>query len=88
MGQNRAYPSAYTYDNYVIESQFCAYLVQRWRARTAPVARFPGATALRFAVEKSKLYVLDEDGKEYETRIIRLIQRDAIDTHTHVAVGR
>ena len=86
--QTRTPPSAYTYDNYVIESQFCAYLVQRLRVRTAPVARFPGTTALRFAVEKNKVYVLDEEGKEYETRIIKLVQRDAIDTHTHVAVGR
>ncbi len=84
VSQTKTPPGAYTYDNYVIESQFCAYLVQRWRARNTPVARFPGTTTLRFAVEKNKLYVLDEEAKEYETRIIKLVQRDAIDTHTHV----
>jgi hypothetical protein len=84
VSQTKVPPSSFTYDNYVIESQFCAYLVQRSRVKTAPIARFPGTTALRFAVEKNKLYVLDEEGREYETRIVKLVQRDAIDTHQHI----
>ncbi|HEY4360886.1 MAG TPA: hypothetical protein VGN17_07955 [Bryobacteraceae bacterium] len=88
VSQTRPTANNFTYDNYVIESQFCAYLVQRWRGRTAPMAKFPGTTPLRFAVEKNKLYILDENGKEYETSIVKLVQRDAIDTHTHVAVER
>jgi hypothetical protein len=70
--------SAYTYDNYVVESPFVAYLVQRMRPKTSPPVRLPGAAALKFAVEKSKMWVLDEEGKEYETRIVKLIQKDAI----------
>src|SRR5580658_7181833 len=58
--------SPYTYDNYVIESQFCVYLVQRMRPKTSPTVRFPGAAALKFAVEKNKLWVLDEESVEYE----------------------
>jgi hypothetical protein len=80
----KTYATNSTYDNYVIESQFCAYLVQRWRPKTAPMVRFPGTTPLKFAVDKNKVYVLDEDGKEYETRIVKLVQRDAIDTHTRI----
>lgn len=71
-------PSPYTYDNYIIESQFCAYLVQRMRPKTSPAARFPGADSLKFAVEKNKLWVLDDEGREYETKVVKLIQKDAI----------
>ncbi len=70
--------SPYTYDNYIIESQFCAYLVQRMRPKTSPAARFPGTENLKFAVEKNKLWVLDEEGREYETKVVKLIQKDAI----------
>lgn len=70
--------SAYTFDNYVIESQFVAYLVQRMRPKTSPPARFPGMHALKFAVDKGKLWVLDDEGKEYETKVIKLVQKDAI----------
>ncbi len=70
--------SPYTYDSYIIESQFCAYLVQRMRPKTSPPARFPGTDGLKFAVEKNKLWVLDEEGREYETKVVKLIQRDAI----------
>ena len=70
--------SPYTYDNYIIESQFCAYLVQRMRPKTSPAARFPGTDTLKFAVEKNKLWVLDDEGREYETKVVKLIQKDAI----------
>lgn len=68
----------YTYDNYVIESQFVAYLVQRMRPKTSPTATFPGTKPLKFAVEKTKLWVLDEEGKEYETKVVKLVQKDSI----------
>jgi hypothetical protein len=70
--------SLYTYDNYLIESQFCVYLVQRMRPKTSPPVRLPGTTALKFAVEKSKLWVLDEENIEYETRVVKLVQKDSI----------
>lgn len=71
-------PSPYTYDNYVIESQFVAYLVQRMRPKTSPAVRFPGTKPLKFAVEKNKMWVIDDQGIEYETKVIKLIQKDAI----------
>ena len=70
--------SPYTYDNYVIETQFCVYLVQRMRPKTSMPARLPGTSALKFAVEKSKLWVLDEENIEYETKVVKLVQKDAI----------
>lgn len=70
--------SPYTYDSYVIESQFVAYLVQRMRPKTSPPVRLPGTQPLKFAVDKGKMWVLDEQGIEYETKVIKLIQKDAI----------
>jgi len=70
--------SLYTYDNYLIESQFCVYLVQRMRPKTSAPVRLPGTTALKFAVEKSKLWVLDEENIEYETKVVKLVQKDSI----------
>jgi hypothetical protein len=70
--------SSYTYDNYVIESQFVAYLVQRMRPKTSPPVRLPGTQPLKFAVDKGKMWVLDEQGIEYETKVVKLIQKDAI----------
>ncbi|HEY1754958.1 MAG TPA: hypothetical protein VGG72_06150 [Bryobacteraceae bacterium] len=70
--------SLYTYDNYVIESQFCAYLVQRMRPKTSATARLPGNKPLKFAVEKNKLWVVDEENIEYETKVIKLVQKDSI----------
>jgi len=68
----------YTYDNYVIESPFVVYLVQRMRPKTSPPVRLPGTKPLKFAVEKNKLWVLDDESVEYETKIVKLVQKDAI----------
>lgn len=80
--------SAYTYDNYVLESEFVAYLVQRMRPKTSPAARLPGTKPLKFAVEKNKLWVLDDNGIEYETKVIKLIQKDSIVDPTARAAAR
>ena len=81
--------SPYTYDNYVIESEFVAYLVQRMRPKTSPAVRLPGTKALKFAVEKNKMWVLDEQGIEYETKVVKLIQKDAIvDPSARVSAAR
>ncbi len=69
--------SSYIYDNYVIETEFCGYLVQRTRLRTVPPARFPGTKPLKFAIEKTKIWIIDEDGKENEAKIVKQIQKDA-----------
>jgi hypothetical protein len=68
--------SPYIYDNYVIESEFCGYLVERMRPRTVPPARFPGTKPLKFAIEKTKIWIIDEEGKEYEAKIVKQIQKD------------
>jgi hypothetical protein len=68
--------SSYVYDNYVIETEFCGYLVQRTRPKNVPPARFPGTRPLKFAIEKTKIWIIDEEGKEYEAKIVKQIQKD------------
>ena len=68
---------SYIYDNYVIESEFCGYLVQRSRLKTVPPVRFDGTKPLKFAIEKSKIWIADDEGKEYEAKIVKQIQKDA-----------
>ncbi len=70
--------SPYTYDNYVIESQYVAYLVQRMRPKTSPPVRFAGTKPLKFAVDKGKMWIVDDQGIEYESKVIKLIQKDSI----------
>lgn len=70
--------SLYTYDNYVIESQFVVYLVQRMRPKTSPPVRLPGLQALKFAVEKNKLWTMDEQNIEYEMKIVKAVQKETI----------
>lgn len=70
--------SLYTYDNYCIESQFVVYLVQRMRPKTSPPVRLPGTQALKFAVEKNKLWVMDEQNIEYEMKVVKLVQKETI----------
>jgi hypothetical protein len=69
--------SSYIYDNYVIETEFCGYLVQRARLKAAPPVRFPTTKSLKFAIEKTKIWIIDEDGKEYEAKIVKQIQKDS-----------
>jgi hypothetical protein len=68
--------SSYIYDNYVIDSDFCTYLIQRPRLKTVPPARFPGTKPLKFAIEKNKIWLTDEEGKEYEAKIVKTLQKD------------
>jgi len=68
--------SSYIYDDYVIDSDFCTYLIQRPRLKTVPPARFPGTKPLKFAIEKNKIWLTDEEGKEYEAKIVKTIQKD------------
>jgi hypothetical protein len=62
------------YQNYEIEGDQYVYLAQehiRWRwSKSADVAV---NEKVKFAVDKRKLYVLDDEGKEHEMEIIKRI---------------
>jgi hypothetical protein len=58
-------------DNYVVDAGDSAYLVQRTRIATAEAAKVYITMQVKFFVEKKKLYLVDRDGHEVETKIVK-----------------
>ncbi len=67
--------SKVVYDHYVIEGRASAYLVEMGRLKDYPAAHVVLRKGLKFAVEKSKLWFIDEDGKEVETKVLKEVAR-------------
>jgi len=66
------------FETFVIEGDQYVYLAQerlRWRWSKAANVTVNGP--VRYAVEKRKLYVMDEDGKEHEMEIVKKTLRVA-----------
>ena len=64
------------YESFMIEGETHAYLAQehlRWRWSKAANLTVNGP--VKFAIEKRKLFVIDEDGKEHEMEIVKRILR-------------
>ncbi len=72
------------YDHYVIEGRSAAYLVEFAHLKDYPAARVTVRKAIRFAVEKSKLWFLDDNGREYETAIVKTVPRQGAALVTQV----
>ena len=58
-------------DNYVLDAGDMAYLVERVRLNSAASAKVYITMQVKFFVEKKKLYMVDRDGKEVETKIVK-----------------
>ena len=64
------------YETFLIEGQTYAYFGQeRLRWRWSKPANLTVNGLVKFAVEKRKLFVIDDDGKEHEMEIIKRILR-------------
>jgi len=64
------------YETFVIEGETLAHLAQeRLRWRWSKPANLTVNAPVKFAVEKRKLYVIDEDGKEHQMEIIKKVLR-------------
>jgi hypothetical protein len=65
-----------TADRYVIETEELVYMVERVRLTSAKPAALVRYHPVKFVVEKSsKLILLDDEGKEYATKIVKLAQK-------------
>ena len=65
-----------TYQTFLIEGETHAYLAQeRLRWRWSKPANLTVNGPVKFAVEKRKLFVVDEAGKEHEMEIIKRVLR-------------
>jgi hypothetical protein len=64
------------YETFLIEGETHAYLAQeRVRWRWSKPANLTVNGPVKYAIEKRKLFVIDEDGKEHEMEIIKRIFR-------------
>lgn len=62
------------YQTFAIEGHTYAYVVQeRLRWRWSKPANLTVNAPVKFAVEKRKLFVIDDDGKEHEMEIIKRV---------------
>jgi hypothetical protein len=62
-------------DSYVIESEETVYLVERIRLKNAPEGRVFVAMPVKIAVEKKKLRLLDDQGKEHTLSIVKQFEK-------------
>ena len=58
-------------DHYVVDAGDATYLVERVRLGSSEAAKVYITMQVKFFVEKKKLYIVDRDGKEVETRIVK-----------------
>jgi len=64
------------YETFLIEGETHAYLAQeRLRWRWSKPANLTVNGPVKFAVEKRKLFVIDEEGKEHEMEIVNKVLR-------------
>jgi hypothetical protein len=64
------------YETFLIEGEKYAYLAQeRLRWRWSKAANLTVNGPVKFTVEKRNLFVIDEDGKEHEMKILKKILR-------------
>jgi hypothetical protein len=65
------------YQSYVIESGSYVYVArERLRWRWSKAAELTVNGPIRFAIEKDKIFILDEDGKEHDARITKKILKE------------
>jgi hypothetical protein len=64
------------YDRYVVESGDAVYLVERGRLKSAKPSLLRPYLSIKFAMDKKKIWLLDEEGRELETTILKRIDKD------------
>jgi hypothetical protein len=73
---NTATASPAVHDYYIVETQGMVYLAERIRLKSAPAAKLAVTRPIKFAVDKNKLYLMNESGEEYQTKIVKQVERE------------
>jgi hypothetical protein len=73
---NAASAAASVHDYYIVETQDQVYLAERLRLKSAQKAKLAVMRPVKFAVEKNKLYLMNENGEEYQTKIVKQVQAE------------
>jgi hypothetical protein len=79
MHQNASVRAAYQrYETFLIEGDTYAYLAQEHlQEMSSEPANLRVNQPVKFAVEKRKLFVIDDEGKEHEMKIVKNVLRQA-----------
>jgi hypothetical protein len=64
------------YDRYVVESADAVYLVERGRFKSSKPSLLRPNLSIKFSIEKKKIWLLDEEGRELETTILERFAKD------------
>ena len=64
------------YDRYIVESGDAVYLVERGRFKSAKPSLLRPYLSIKFAIDKKKIWLLDEEGRELETTILKRVDKD------------
>jgi hypothetical protein len=72
---NAAAVPASVHDYYIVETQDQVYLAERLRLKSAQKAKLAVTRPVKFAVEKNKLYLMNENGEEYQTKILKQVEK-------------
>jgi len=64
------------YDRYVVESEEAVYLVERGRFKSAKPSLLRPYLSIKFAIDMKKIWLLDEEGRELETTILKRVDKD------------
>jgi hypothetical protein len=59
------------HDYYIVQTQDQVYLAERLRLKSAQKAKLVVTRPVKFAIEKNKLYLMNENGEEYQTKIVK-----------------
>jgi hypothetical protein len=62
------------HDYYIVETQGMVYLAERIRLKTSPAAKLAVTRPVKFAVDKKNLYLMNENGDEYQTKILKQVE--------------
>jgi hypothetical protein len=73
---NQGPASPAVHDFYIVETQGMVYLAERIRLSSAPAAKLAVTRPIKFAVDKKNLYLMNENGEEYQTKILKQVERD------------
>jgi hypothetical protein len=65
-------------DNYVLNAADSAYLVERTRLSNSPAANVFITMQVKFFVQKDKLYMVDRNGKEVVTKIVKQSRKERL----------
>jgi hypothetical protein len=62
------------HDFYIVETQDMVYLAERIRLKSSPAAKLGVTRPVKFAVDKKNLYLMNENGDEYQTKILKQVE--------------